>query len=449
MASWRFGPEPATDSRDKPLSRIHPRPPFPHVPGFPVTIPIYSHTFENGLILVGEPRTELRSAAFTFLVPCGTVYEPAGRAGLSGFVCEMVQRGAGQRDSRQLVRDLDNLGVQSHDSVSAAHVAFVGATLGENLGAALAIYTDVLRQPHFPAEELEPTRQAMLQDLRAMEDEPAQRALQELRRRHYPEPWGRSPQGEQADLEAVTLDDVRAHYQRHFRPGGAILGVAGQFDWESLKDTVAELLGEWPAGEASEVVEQPAPGRYRHLVYDSSQTHLGLAYASVPYSDDDYYRAWGAIGILGGGMSSRLFTEVREHRGLCYHVDASLHTLKDRGAVFCYAGTSAERAQETLDVTLEELRRLRQGVEQHELDRLKSRIKAALIMQQESSSARSSSVARNWYHLGRVRTLEEVSARIDELSVKSINAYLADNPPGEMAVVTLGPRELEVPLGVL
>lgn len=116
--------------------------------------------------------------------------------------------------------------------------------------------------------------------------------------------------------------------------------------------------------------------------------------------------------------------------------------------MFCYAGTSADRAQETLDVTLAELNRLAQGVQADELDRLKARIKAALIMQQESSSARSSAVARDWYHLGRVRTLEEVERLIDGLTCESINAYLAEHPPGDFTIVTLGPRELEVPVGV-
>jgi predicted Zn-dependent peptidase len=123
--------------------------------------------------------------------------------------------------------------------------------------------------------------------------------------------------------------------------------------------------------------------------------------------------------------------------------------VRDHGGVFCYAGTSAERAQETLDVTLGELVRLAQGVEEQELHRLKARIKSALIMQQESSSARSGSIARDWYHLGRVRTLDELGRLVDGLSCQSINAYLAEHPPADFVVVTLGPRELEVRLGVL
>jgi predicted Zn-dependent peptidase len=135
---------------------------------------------------------------------------------------------------------------------------------------------------------------------------------------------------------------------------------------------------------------------------------------------------------------------VREKRGLCYTVYASYHTLKDRGAVLCYAGTTAERAQETLDVTLGELRRLHEGIEPGELDRLKARIKSSLIMQQESSSARSGAIARDWYHLGRVRTLAELSGIVDGLSCETINRYLRDQPPRDFIVVTLGQQALNV-----
>ena len=179
-----------------------------------VNQPIFSHTYPNGLVLVAEPMDGLQSAAFTFLVPAGCVYDPADRGGLSSFTCEMALRGAGPRDSRQFILDLDNLGVERSESVSSAHTSYSGATLAENLPAALAIYADLLRRPHLPADQLEAGRLAMLQELRAVEDEPSQKVMIELRRRHYPEPWGRPAQGEQKALEATTIDDIR----RHFRP---------------------------------------------------------------------------------------------------------------------------------------------------------------------------------------------------------------------------------------
>ena len=408
-----------------------------------MTHPIFSHTYPNGLVLVAEPTAALQSAAFTFLTPAGSVRDPIDRGGLGSFTCEMSLRGAGERDSRQFILDLDNLGVERAEGVSSSHASFSGATVAENLPKTLAIYADLLRRPHLPEDQLEASRLAMIQELRAVEDEPGQKVMIELRRRHYPEPWGLPAQGDEAAIEATAIDDIRRYFRRCYRPNGTILGVAGRVDWEQLKDAVGELLGDWPVGGDDPIVETLHPCRYEHLPHDSQQTQIGVAYASVPYRDPDYFQARGAVGVLSGGMSARLFTEVRERRGLCYSVHAYLHTLWHRGAVFCYAGTGAERAQETLDVVLGELRRLAEGITEAELDRLKARIKSALIMQQESSSARSSSLAYDWYHLGRARAMEEVGQLVDGLSSRSINAYLAEHPPGDFTVVTLGSRALE------
>ncbi len=293
----------------------------------PVTQPIFSHTYPNGLVLVAEPIDALQSAAFTFLVPAGCVYDPADRGGLSSFTCEMALRGAGPRDSRQFILDLDNLGVERGESVSNAHTSYSGATLAENLPKALAIYADVLRRPHLPEDQLEAGRLAMLQELRAVEDEPAQKVMIELRRRHYPEPWGRPAQGEQEALEATTIDDIRGYFRRCYRPNGTILGVAGRIELGAAEGLGGRIAGRLAAGRRRRHRRDARRGRYQHLPYDSHQTQIGIAYASVPYRHPDYFQALGAVGVLSGGMSARLFTEVRERRGLCYSVYATLHTL--------------------------------------------------------------------------------------------------------------------------
>lgn len=408
----------------------------------------FSHLLPNGLVLVAEPMAWLDSAAFTLLVPAGCAHDPANRGGLSSFTCEMVLRGAGPRDNRQFIQDLDNLGVEWSESVSAARTSFSGATLAENLPKALEIFADVVQHPQLPEDQLEPSRLALLQELRAVEDEPAQKVMIEVQRRHYADPWGRPSQGDVEAVEAITLNEICRQFALHYRPNGAILGVAGRFEWEELKATVESLLGDWEPRDVPEIVEGRPGTSLDHLASETKQTHIGIAYPSVPYRHPDYFQAWGAVGVLGGGMSSRLFTEVRERRGLCYHVDASYHSLLDRGGVFCYAGTSAERAQETLDVTLAVLGQLAQGIEAAELDRLKARIKSGLIMQQESSTSRSSMIAIDWYHLGRVRPLDEVGRLVDGLTCRSINAYLAGHPPQDFTIVTLGPRPLEVTGGV-
>jgi predicted Zn-dependent peptidase len=404
----------------------------------------YNHTFDNGLVLVAESMPSLESAALSILVPAGCAYDPDDRLGTSTMVCEMTLRGAGSRDNRQFVEDLENLGVQRAESVSASHVSHSAATLATNLPATLSIYADLLLRPHLPAEQLEASRMVAIQELRSIEDDPAHKVMLETRRRHYPEPWGRPSEGEMSGLEAIDVDDVRESFRQLYRPNGTIIGIAGNIDWPLLVDLVGNLLGDWKATEAPSLKTGKAGAKLDHLTHESNQTQIGIAYASVPFSHPDYIQASGAVGVLSGGMSARLFTEVREKRGLCYSVYASYQTLRDRACVMCYAGTTAERAQETLDVTLGEIKRLVKGVEPHELDRLKARVKSGLIMQQESSSARAGSIAREWYHLGRVRSMEEIGKLVESLSCESLGRYLAANPPGDFTIVTLGPQPLEI-----
>jgi len=409
---------------------------------------IFSHTLANGMVLVGEPTQSLESAAFTFLLPAGCSHDPPNRAGLASLTAEMMLRGAGPRDSRTWVADLENLGVERGESVGVAQATFSGATLRDNLPAALVLFADLIRRPHLPADQLEAGRNTCLQDLRSIDDEPSQKLMIELRRRRYPDPWGRSSHGEEGPLRAATIQDVREFHARHYRPPGTILAVAGNFDWRRLCDHIEQLFGDWPAANIAEPSGVNGHSTGNHIPFESSQSHVGIAYPTIPYKHPDYFQAWAAVGVLSSGSSSRLFTEVREKRGLCYTVYASLHTQRDRASVLCYAGTTAERAQETLDVTVGELLRLGDGIQQSELQRLKARIKSSLIMQQESTSARSGALARDWYHLGRARSLDEVGQLVDKLSADTINAFLSDNPPRDLLVVTLGPRPLEAPIAI-
>ena len=397
------------------------------------------------MVLVGEETEGVQSAAMTLMTPCGYSIEPAEQLGLSSLLCDMVLRGAGERDSRALINDLENLGVERGESVGSSQTSFSAATVATNLDEALGIYADIVRRPHLPADQISAGKQVCLQEISGAEDEPSQQLMIALRRRAYPAPWGRSSHGTFKGIDHCDIDSVAGHFQRGYRPNGCILGVAGLFDWGRLVAHVEKLFGDWQAVDAESVGESPADAGAAHISHDSNQCHVGIAFPSVPYRDPEYLPAWAAVGVLSSGMSSRLFTEVREKRGLCYTVSASLQTQLDRARVLCYAGTTAERAQETLDVTYAELVRLGEGVAAEELARLKARIKSSLIMQQESTSARSGAIARDWYHLGRVRPLEEVSTMVDQLGSDDINDYLKRHPPQDFTFATLGPTELTLP----
>jgi predicted Zn-dependent peptidase len=410
-----------------------------------VTQKIHSHALPNGLTLVAEEMPWLESAAFALLMPAGCVYEPGDKLGLASLTCEMSQRGAGSRDSRQFLDDLENLGADSSASVSIAHTSVGGAMPAESLPEVLSIFADLVQRPHLPEEQLEDARLGCLQEVKAIEDDLAQKTMQQLRLSHYPDPWGRNSQGTEATVTSLTIGDVRRHFETLYSPRDSILSVAGKIDWPRLKGDMERLFGGWKSAAAVPLAVTASPRTYQHLAAESSQTHIGIAFDAVPYSHPDYFQIRGAVGVLSDGMSSRLFTEVREKRGLVYTVYASCHSLRERGAILSYAGTTAERAQETLDVMLTELKRLYDGITADEIGRLKGRIKRSLIIQQESSPSRAGSMALDWYYLNRVRPMAELSQIIDSLSAESINAYLAANRPRQFTVATVGQDKLQVP----
>ncbi len=405
---------------------------------------VHHHTFANGLTLLAERMENVRSAALNFLAPAGCVYDPPEHPGIASVLSALITRGAGTRDNRQLMLALDGLGLERDESVGSMHTRFWAATLARNLLPALELYADILQRPHLPAAELDPVKALALQDLQSLEDEPRQKTLIELRRRHYPPPLGQDRRGTAEGLERLTLDAVRQHYQRLIQPRGAILSVAGNIEWQPLLDQVGRHFGDWQAGLEPELKLGPPLPKRDHITKDTQQTQIGIAYDSVPVGHAEYYAALGAVNVLSGGMSARLFTEVREKRGLCYAVWATYQTFKDRASVLCYAGTTNERAQDTLDVTLAELKRVVQGIEPDEVQRVQAGLKSSLIMQEESTSARAGTIASDWYYLGRVRSFDEIQSAIDGLTPDSIVEHLRRCPPENFTVVTLGPKALLV-----
>ncbi|MEX2286265.1 MAG: pitrilysin family protein [Planctomycetaceae bacterium] len=412
---------------------------------------IQTHTFDNGLTLVVEPMADVQSAAFSMMVPAGSNYDPPQQNGSAAVLCELLVRGAGNRDAKELSAALDFLGLQRSESVGNVHLAFTGAALAENISSALEIYGDIVLRPHLPPDQFDAARSGVEQSLLAMEDEPRQKIIRELRRRCYDAPWGLPTDGSLEELPNLDAGSIRAHFDKCFRPNGAILGVAGNVRPDEIVSVVNEVFGKWQKKPDPDVATGPRGKARDHIHHDSTQTHIGIAYDSVPYRHPDYYAAWAAVSVLSGGMSSRLFTEVREKRGLCYAISASLNSLKDQARVLCYAGTTTERAQETLDVTLRELKILGETgheIAEDELERCKARAKSSLVMQQESTISRSSSIARDWFHLGRVETLSEVRDKINALTVDTITDYVHQHPARDFTILTIGPQALEESRGV-
>lgn len=385
-----------------------------------------------------------RTAALSLCLRGGVLLEEERLGGLSGLVCEMVQRGAGQHSSRELVAVQDNLGIDRSAGVSSAMVSFGAAMPAESLPKAISLYGDIVRSPHLPGDQLEDARMMSVQELRAIEDEPTHRVMRRLREMQYGDQLGRSIYGSQAGIEAITESDVRGFYDEHYHSGGGILAVAGKVSPDEVIQWAADVFGDWKSG-ATEKVESPCGSvGYEHMSSPSSQTHIGISFDAIPYGHPEYFRMRAGIGILSDGMSSRLFDRVREQRGLCYTVTASCHSLKKTGGVFCYAGTTPERAQETLDVTLGEMEHLIDDLDPSELDRWKVRIQSSLIMEQESSASRAASLASDHYQLGRVLATEELESIIESLTLEDIKDYWIAHAPGDYRIVTLGPKPLSM-----
>jgi len=403
---------------------------------------LHEHRLDNGLQLVAEPIAGARSLALTLLVPAGVAVEPAEHQGASAVLSDMLFRGAAGKSARQWSDALDLLGVQRGSGAQTHHLR-VGATMiGRHLRAALPLLADAVVQPNLEASAFEPSRELALAAIDALDDEPQQRVMLELRRRFNPAPLGRSPLGVREHLALMTAEDVRAFWQNRVVPAGAILGVAGAFDFDELRDCVARSFERWHGSAAPAAADAEAQRGYHHETAETSQVHLAVAYDAVAEPDPRSELQKAAVAMLSGGMSGRLFTEVREKRGLCYSVYAAYQGQQDRGGVVSYAGTTAARAQETLDVLVGELKRLSDGVARDEFERAIVGMKARLVMQGESTSARAAAIAGDLFLLGRARTLEESAARVDAVTLDDLNDFVRSHRPADLTVVTIGPRPL-------
>ena len=398
--------------------------------------------FPNGLTLLGQRMEHVSSAAMTLAISAGSAHDPPTSAGAASIISQWCLKGAGGRDNRQLNDALDALGSRHGEEVHSEHLVFSSTQLGQNLADVLAIYADILRRPRLDDECFEPCRQLTRQDLASLEDEPARKANMLLREKFFPYPLGRNRYGTDQTLAHMQPGVAREHVRRGLGPSRTILAVAGAFDWPVLLAQVRDLLGDWTGQDAPPLPIQPLKPCVTHLAKDSAQAHIVMAHPTVTMSHEQYYPARMAVAVLSGGMSSRLFTEVREKRGLVYHVSAHYQSLRDYAGVFTYAGTTPAKAQETFEATLAEIRRLGEGISPDEMDRSRVQLKSALVMQGESTGARASALASDWYHLHRLRSLEEISAAIDAVRGEQVIDHLRQYPPKGLSVLVIGPQPL-------
>ena len=405
---------------------------------------VKTHKYSNGLTLVTETMPDVSSAAFGILVPAGAAYDPEGRNGTASVLSELLFRGAKNLDNRELNQQLDNLGLHRQGGAGGLHCNFSGALVNDNLLNALELHSFALREPHLDDQQFELCKQLAIQSLDSLDDDPRQKISLLVKEQFLSWPHGRPPVGKRDEIVQLSCIETKKHWASHFTPHNTIIAVAGKVDFDQLKDAIAEYFGAWQGNPPEKLPELQLQGKVYHLPNEGAQVHIALMYPSAHYRDQDYYKALLAVNVLSGGMGSRLFTEVREKRGLCYAVGAGHRVIGSRGAVLCYVGSSPDKAQEALDVMTAELQKLADGVTVDELERAKVGLRASLIMQGESSSARASGCASDYYHLERVRSLEEIESAIQAVTLEELLTYVKNYPPGNFAAATIGPVELEM-----
>lgn len=413
---------------------------------------IATHTLSCGMPVILESMSGVRSIGINWLVPAGFATDPEDRQGLCAMLAELVFRGAGELDSRAQADAMDRLGVSRSCEPGSHHLRLGFALTGDRLLDALAPIVDMVRRPRMEEESIEPTRDLCVQAIESLADDPQQRAILAARARHNDWPFSRSGLGTKEGLAAATRNDLLAHWSARVRPGGSILAIAGDLPPERAKrviDRLEELLKDW-RGEAPGVTTRASTSRgsYEHITDPSTQVQVVLVHDAPAEKHPDAKLERIVSSVLSGGMSCRLFSEVREKRGLCYSVSQSYATDRDYGRCLAYVGTTPERAQESLDVLTAELARISTpagAVTPDEFQRAIIGIKSNIIFSGESSGARAGALATDMHRLGRARSLDEIAEPYRTMKIDDVNQYLARRSTGLKTIVTLGPAALTPP----
>lgn len=398
----------------------------------------------SGLDVIVQPVEHVESASFTFLLPGGSALVPDGCCGAAAVLNDWLFRGAGPYNSRQLIDALDSLGLHYQSSASPDYLSYGGSLEAGNLFKALELYADILLRPHLENALFEPSRQLTLQALKALDDDPPSKVNLCLYERFYPDPLGRSPIGKEEDLLRLTPEQTRQVKNRLFNWSGAVLAVVGKIDTDALLSRIESLFGQAPSSQPSRLSLRPPVGGYQHIPNPGAQVHIGFMTEVPPFNSPLSYQVLAVSAIFGGGMSSRLFTEVREKRGLCYAVGTRYHSLRSQAGIVGYAGTTPEKADETLAVILSEFQRLCGGITEDELNRARIGLKSTMIMQNESTAATAFRLATDRFFLNRIRPFEEIRHAIESLTPQSVQEFLDGPFLKQFTFVSIGPKPLQI-----
>ena len=395
----------------------------------------------SGLTVVTDTMAHLETAALGVWTGVGGRDEKADEHGMSHLLEHMAFKGTTRRTSQQIAEEIEAVGGDLNAATSNESTAYYARVLKADVPLALDVLSDILANPSFDAEELEREKSVIEQEIGAAQDTPDDVIFEHLSELCYPDqPLGRSLLGTPQTLATFNRENLRNYLTTHYRGPEMVVAAAGAVDH---KHVVAEAEQRF-AGFAGTPAPKPVPAMFgkggsRVIRRDLEQAHLTLALEGVPQTDLSLFSVQVFSNILGGGMSSRLFQEVREKRGLCYSIYTFHAAYSDTGFFGLYTGTDPADAPEMMEVIVDEMNNAVETLTEKEIARSKAQMKAGLLMGMESCSARAEQMARHILAYGRPLTVDELVARIDAVSVESThNAARGLLSRSRPAVVALG-----------
>lgn len=400
---------------------------------------------DNGIRLVTERIPTLKSVTIGIWVDVGSRDENPSQAGYSHFIEHMFFKGTPTRSSTEISREIDGLGGEINAFTTRETTTFYVKVLDQHLPQALDLLSDLFLRSRIEKREIKKEKQVILEEIRMVQDDPED-LVQDL---HTKLVMGRHPLsrpilGRESTIAQITRHDLLRYIDVHYRPEKIVIAVAGNFDQLKLEATIARAFGKY--GQPS----QTAPSkRWPPELCDGvtvkqkplEQVHLCVGLPGVSAGHKDRYAVYALNSVLGGSVSSRLFQEIREKRGLSYSIYSFLSGYSDGGTITIYAGTQAREVERVLDLVSREIRKLaRQGVDPTELKRTKDQMKGGLMLSLESSHSRMNKLAKDELIAGAHTTLEDMIQEIDALTDQQIFCVARDFfIPNRMALTALGP----------
>jgi predicted Zn-dependent peptidase len=397
-------------------------------------------TLGNGLRIVTDRIDTVATVSLGLWLDVGTRHEPPAVNGVAHFLEHMAFKGTKRRSALAIAEEIEAVGGHLNAYTSRESTAYYAKVLKEDVGLALDILADILQNSTFEPDELERERAVILQEIGQAHDTPDDIVFDHFQERAFPnQAMGRPVLGSPEIIRGLSRTSVVEYLEANYGASRMVLSAAGNLDHDRIVDLAEKLLG----GMAAERIVSTEPAHYvggeHRESRDLEQLHLVLGFPGMRLDDPDYYAAAVLSTAFGGGMSSRLFQEVREKRGLVYAVHSFAYGYRDGGLFGIYAGTGDDEAAELLPVLCDETNKLDHGFKPVELARAKAQMKAGLLMSLESTSARCEQMAQHMLVYGTPFDPDDLVRRIDAVDDAAIARVVASWRAGPPTLVALGP----------